>query len=333
MFMPSTPRRPELRFDWTGFLVLALGVGALQLMLDRGPEQDWFSSREIITYTVLSGLGFYLFLVHMLTADRPFLSRGLFLDRNFACSVAMMFCTGMVLLATSALLSPYLQTLADYPVSTAGLALAPRGFGNIAALLLASRLASYIDGRKLMAFGLLLLGWNLQIMSHWTPDISRFELTAALITQGFAMGFFFNPLTVLAFVTLPPELRGEATALQNLARNMGSAIGISVTSTLIVQNTQITHADLAGLITPFNRLLLGAGQVPALLDPLSRHGSALLDQMINRQASIIAYGDDFWLMSFAVIPALVLTFVMRRYRRGDRPSRGPAPVPLPPAAR
>jgi DHA2 family multidrug resistance protein len=318
IFMPRSSARAELRFDWMGFAVLALGLGCLQMMLDRGEDQDWFTSREIITEAVLAGLGFYLFVVHMFTADRPFLPTGVFRDRNFAAAALMMFCTGMVLLATSALLSPYLQTLADYPVSTAGLALAPRGFGTMVSMLLAARLAKYIDQRLLMAFGLLLLGWNLQRMSGWTPDISGFELTSGLVTQGFAVGFIFNPMTVMAFTTLPTHLRGDATAVQNLTRNIGSAIGISITSSTLAHSTQVLHADLVASITPFQRELQGHGLTAGLLDPATGHGSALLDQMINRQAEIIAYSNDFWMMSFVVILPLALLLLMRGARRDHR---------------
>jgi DHA2 family multidrug resistance protein len=224
----------------------------------------------------------------------------------------------MVLLATSVLLAPYLQVLGDYPVSTAGLALAPRGFGTMASMFLASRLAKYIDQRILMAFGLLLLGWNLQRMSGWTPDVSGFELTSGLVTQGFAVGFVFNPMTVMAFTTLPVHLRGDATAVQNLTRNIGSAIGISVTASTLEHNTQVSHSDLAALITPFHHELQGHGVVGSLLDPASRHGSAVLDQLVNRQAEIIAYSDDFWMMSFVVIPPLLLLLVMRGHRPAAR---------------
>ena len=127
IFLPKAAPRSELRFDWTGFAVLAMGVGALQLMLDRGQKQDWFSSREIIIEAVLAGLGLYLFIVHMFTAERPFLPPGLFKDRNFVCGVSMVFCTATVMLASSALMAPYLESLAGYPVATAGLSMAPRG--------------------------------------------------------------------------------------------------------------------------------------------------------------------------------------------------------------
>ena len=331
LYMPRSEWRPELRFDWTGFAVLALGIGCLQLMLDRGLEQDWFDSREIISEATLAGLGFYLFLVHMFTADRPFLPRGVFLDRNFIAAALMMFCTGMVLLATSVLLAPYLQNLADYPVSTAGLALAPRGFGTMASMFLASRLAKYIDQRILMAFGLLLLGWNLQRMSGWTPDVSGFELTNGLVTQGFAVGFVFNPMTVMAFTTLAVALRGYATSLQSLCRNIGQAVGVSVTSLLLVRGMQASHADIAGGITPFDRVLQAGDAASRMLNPETRHGVAMLDQMINQQAQIIAYNNDFRAMALVVVPPLLLLLVMRRHERPPAATVGPTGAAAAPA--
>src|SRR5665213_2426133 len=139
LFMPKTPVQKELRFDWTGFAVLALGIGAMQLMLDRGQTVDWFNSPEIIIEAILAGVGFYLFVVHMFTADKPFIPLAVFKDRNFSCAALMMFATGTIMMASSALLAPYLQNLAGYPVSTAGTAMAPRGIGTMVAMLIASR--------------------------------------------------------------------------------------------------------------------------------------------------------------------------------------------------
>src|ERR1700712_3493119 len=255
IFLPKAPVRPELSFDWTGFGVLALGVGSLQLMLDRGQDQDWFTSREIIVEAVLAGLGLYLFVVHMFTAERPFLPLAIFRDPNFTAAMLMMFCTGAVLQASSALLAPYLQNLAGYPVATAGLTMAPRGLGTMVSMQVASRLSKHYDQRKIMAAGLLLLGWTFHSMSLWTPDVSQHTMLLTLLLQGCALGLIFNPMTVMAFATLPVNLRGDATALQALSRNLGAAIGISVLSFMLTRNTQISHADIAAYVTPFNRML------------------------------------------------------------------------------
>jgi DHA2 family multidrug resistance protein len=311
LFMPSAPPRPHLKFSWSGFAVLGLGVGALQMMLDRGQELDWFSSREIIVEAVMAGLGFYLFAVHMFTADKPFLPPALFKDRNFVAGILMVFCVSSVLLATSALLAPYLQNLAGYPVYDTGTALAPRGFGTMASMFLASRLAQWFDQRKIMAVGLLILGWALHAMSAWTPDVTESQMMFTLIVQGFSIGLVFNPMTVMAYTTLSPHLRGEGTALQSLSRNIGSAIGISVTEFTLSRGAQASHADIAAYVTPFNRVLHGL----SAWNPATTHGAALLNQEVTRQAQIIAYNNDFRLMTFVIVPPLLLLFLMRRHAR------------------
>ncbi len=319
IFLPKAAANAEMKFDWTGFGVLALGIGAFQLMLDRGQDQDWFSSREIIVEAVLAGLGFYLFAVHMFTAPRPFIPRAVFADRNFTAAMLMMFFVGMVLLASSALLAPYLQNLGNYPVYTAGMAMAPRGAGTMVAMVIAGRIGTRIDQRKMVATGLLLLSATMYEMSLWTPDVPDRQLLLTILAQGFSMGLIFNPMQVLAFTTLEPRLRGSATSLLSLFRNLGAAIGVSVTSFTLVRNTQVSHADLAALATPFNRTLQGNGAVSHFLSPMAVHGATrgaeMLDQAINREALIIAYAGDYRMMTFVALPPLLLLLIMRRHRR------------------
>ena len=315
IFMQETPAQTALRFSWYGFSMLAIGCASLQLMLDRGQELDWFTSGEIITEAVIAALGFYLFVVHMFMADKPFLSLSLFKDRNFSAGMVMVFFVSSVMLASSALLAPYLQNLAGYPVYTAGWAMAPRGVGTILSMFLASRLGMRFDQRKIMACGLLVLGWALYEMSTWTPDVTQEQMMLTLVLQGFSIGLVFNPMSVMAYTTLSPQLRGEGTALQSLARNIGSAIGISVTSFTLTRGVQTTHAEIASGITPFNRVLQMGDYVSHTLSPVTRHGAALLDQVINQQARIIAYNNDFRLMTLTVVPPMVLLFFMRRHVR------------------
>jgi DHA2 family multidrug resistance protein len=316
LFMPAESADKQMRFDWIGFAVLGLGLGALQMMLDRGQDRDWFNSREIIIEAVLAGLGLYLFMVHMFTAERPFIPPALFRDRNFSASLGMMFGIGMVLLASSALIAPYLQNLAGYPVASAGLVMAPRGIGTMAAMLIAGKLGGGVfDQRRLMAIGLALLAGTLYAMSGWTPDVAERQMIATLVLQGFSMGLIFNPLSVMAFTTLPANLRGDGAALLSLFRNIGSAIGISVTSFSLTRLAQVSHADLAAVATPFNRLLHDHGAVEHFLNPASSHGAQLLDQLIGREALIIAYNDDFRMMTFLTLPTLLLLLLMRRPAR------------------
>ena len=314
LFMPRAPLRPELRFDWRGFLVLAMGIGALQLMLDRGQERGWFGSNEIVIEATLAGLGLFLFVVHMFTARKPFLPVAVFKDRNFAAAMLLLLCTTSVMLSTTALLAPYLETLANYPVQTAGFALSPRGLGTMTAMFFASWLSKYVDQRKIMAAGLVLLGFMLHSISYWTPDVSERQMMLTLVGQGFSVGLIFNPVTVIAFVTLPAQLRGDAAALQALTRNLGQAIGISITTFMLARSEQTSHADIVGRITPFDRLLQGHTAVARAYDPLTRHGAALLNAAVNRQAEIIAYNNDFHMMAFVVIPPLLMLFLLRRAR-------------------
>jgi DHA2 family multidrug resistance protein len=324
LFMPKADADRAMRFDWTGFAVLALGIGALQMMLDRGEDADWFTSREIVIEAVLAGVGIYLFIVHMFTTDKAFIPPAIFKDRNFAAATGMMFGIGMVLLASSALLAPYLENLAGYPVATAGLAMAPRGIGTMAAMMIAGRLGGRFDQRRLMAVGLCLLAGSLYLMSGWTPDVSGSTLVLTIVMQGFGMGMVFNPLSVMAFTTLPAHFRGDGAALLSLFRNIGSAIGISVTSFSLTRNTQISHSDLSQVATPFNRVLQDHGAVQHFLDPTTHHGLLMLEQMITRQAQIIAYNDDYRMMTFVTLPSLLLLLFMRRPSRAS--VRAPAEV-------
>src|SRR5262249_357551 len=186
---------------------------------------------------VLCGLGFYLFIVHMWLAEKPFITPAIFLDRNFSLCLIIMFLIGVVLLATAALLAPYLQTFAGYPVATAGLLMAPRGLGMMVAMMIAGRLVNRLDPRLLMIFGTVVLLYSLEEMIGWTPDINGWAFARNGIIQGFGLGFLFIPLQTIAFSTLPPALRTEGTSIMSLSRNIGSAIGISLTSSILVPTT------------------------------------------------------------------------------------------------
>jgi MFS transporter, DHA2 family, multidrug resistance protein len=312
--LPKTDATSGMKFDWFGFGVFALGIAGLQLVLDRGETQDWFGSTEIIIEAAVAGVGFYLFIVHMLTAEnKPFITPRVFKDRNLAAGLLVMFAVGMVLLAVSALLAPWLQDLANYPVETAGLAMAPRGLGTMAAMMIAGRLSNKVDARVLMGFGIVILSWSLYRMTGWTPAVSDMTVIVNTMLQGAGLGFVFVPLQVIAFATLEPALRTEGTALLSLLRNVGSAIGISVTSALVTQNGQIEHSVLAGYITPLNRAFQGAA---ANLMPTTAHGAQVLNGMLNHQAEIIAYNDDWKLMMLTALPMLLLLFLMRGQKKG-----------------
>lgn len=318
-FLPDVPGSRALRFDWMGFSMLSIGIGALQMMLDRGQEQDWFSSREIIIEAVLAALGSYLFFTHLGWARRPLIRPVLFRDINFSAGLALMFMVGTLLVSSLAMMAPWLQTLANYPVDTAGLLMAPRGFGNLITIILSGRLAHRIDARLMVGTGMVIEFWSFWIMTTWTPDVSQQAMIATIILQGAGIGLVFTPLQLLAFATLDPALRTEGASLFSLARNIGAAMGVSVVTTMMARNIQILHETISAAVTPFNRVM----ESFSVLNPMHRQGAALLDQIVNRQASIIAYIDDYKLMAFVAVPALLLLLLMRPPRMTVRVAAEP----------
>ncbi len=307
----SETKRQSLSFDWLGFATLSIAVGALQLFLDRGEQLDWFGSREIIAELTISVLAFYMFIVHTFTTERPFIDPRIFKDRNFVVGLFFIFVVGIILLASLALLTPYLQNLMNYPVLTAGMVLAPRGIGTMVAMMFIGRIINRVDPRLLVLFGLSLTVAVLYEMTGFTPDVSRFTLLRTGIEQGIGLGFLFVPLSTITFATLTPEFRTQGTALFSLMRNLGSSIGISVVIFLLTRNTQAVHSQLVENVTPFNHALHMAA-VPHVWNLATALGRAALDAEITRQAAIIAYVDDYKFMMLIALAAMPIVFLLRK---------------------
>ena len=314
LLLKETPRRESARIDWLGFSALSLAVGSFQMMLDRGEVLDWFSSSEIIAWACLAGLGLYFFLVQLSFGHNPFLSPQLFTDLNYVIGLIFMFIVGLILYATLALLSPYLQILMNYPVVTTGLLLAPRGIGTMVAMVLCGRLVGRVSVRLLVGLGFVANAYALYDMTSWTPDVSEWTVFVVGFVQGLSIGLVFVPLSTVAFSTLPVELRIEATGVFSLIRNIGSAIGISITGALLQSNTQVNHALIGDSITPFNRTLF-AGRILRFWSPGNLHGAAVLNEEITRQASTIAYVDNFKLMLILALAAMPFVFFLRTERQ------------------
>ncbi len=322
LFMPDTVRRLR-KFDFLGFGFLAVAVGALQIMLDRGSELDWFQSPEVLLELGIAISAAWMFLVHTITHDEPFLDRRLFTDRNLTSSLILIFAVGIVLLATMALLPLMLQNLMGYSVITVGLVLAPRGFGTIAAMMIVGRLVGKIDPRLLVGFGLSTTAFSLYQMTGFDLGMDYWPLIVSGITQGFGLGFVFVPLTTIAFRTLDPRLRTEASSLFNLIRSIGSSIGISIMAALLATNIQVNHADLAAQISLFSQNLPALGVNPAMLaTPAGAQTLAQLNGLVTQQAAMIAYLDDFRTMFVITLCALPLLLLLRQKTVGT-PSVGP----------
>lgn len=313
-FLGRTTRR-RVPFDGFGFVTLSIAIGALQLMLDRGESQGWFGSTEIVAEAAAAGLAFYLFLAHSFTTDHPFVSPRLFADRNFTVGLSFIFVIGIILLATLALLTPFLQNLMGYPVLTTGMVLAPRGVGTMLTMLVVGRLIGRTDPRLLIGTGLLITALSLYEMAGYTLDTAPWAIVRTGFVQGCGFGLIFVPLSTVTFATLPPMLRTEATAIFSLIRNIGSSIGISIAISLLASNTQVMHASLATHITPFNPHLTAPG-ISAFWNPWTASGLAALNAEVTRQAMVVAYADDYLLMLWLTLLALPMLLLMRRPGEG-----------------
>jgi DHA2 family multidrug resistance protein len=304
--LPTDETRAS-RFDWRGFAFLAIGIGALQLCLDRGEQKDWWGSTEIQIEAALAFLGFYLYAVHWKTRERSFLDLGLFKDRNFLASNVFIFVLGVVLFATMALLPPFLQGVMNYPVVTTGILLAPRGIGTLIAMMLVGRLmARGADARVLAAIGMTLTCYSLWQMMHFSLDVPEHLIVTSGVIQGLGLGLVFVPISTVAYSTLPMSQRTEAAGIFSLMRNIGSSVGISIVMTLLSRNTQINHAEIATRLTPYGD---NAQQLQQMIGQNATSGLAMLNGEVTRQASGIAFLNDFWLMmvmTAAAIPLLLL---------------------------
>jgi DHA2 family multidrug resistance protein len=309
LFMDETPRNHALRFDWFGFLALAVGIGAMQLALDRGEQLDWLESKEIWIEMIVSIVGFYYFFAHSLTTPKPFLQFAIFKDKNFIGGCVFMAVMGLVLFSTMALSSPYLQNVIGYPILTAGILLATRGCGTFVAMMIVGRIMRHVEARTLIVCGLSLTCLTLFFMTGWTNDTSVTQIVVLSVMQGFGFGLVFVPLSTVAFLTLPNHLRTDGTAMLTLMRNVASSIGISVVIAQLTQGGRRYYAILSEHINPFNEALQ-MPDVKSMIDLTTDAGRALADKLVMGQAQIIAFARDYQLIMFLTLMAIPMAIII-----------------------
>jgi DHA2 family multidrug resistance protein len=326
VFIRQTRNVHREAFDFVGFLTLSLGVGALQLMLDRGELKDWFHSSEIWIETAVAGLGFYLFTVHTITTDeRSFLNRDLLTSPNFVAGTLLMFSVGLIMTGTLALTPTMLQHLMNYPAITTGLVTTPRGFGVMVAMLLVGRLIGRVDNRLIILVGFLLTAVSMWQMSQFSLQMGMAPVITSGLLQGFGLGCTFVPLNIIALSTLPRHIMTQGTAIRSLMRNLGGSIGISILVAALAENTQIVHERLVEPLRPDNPL----AQAPYLAAPFSLttpSGMAALNAEVTRQAAMVAYIDDFRLMMLIALVSVPLLLLLREKRREIVPNAAGATV-------
>jgi DHA2 family multidrug resistance protein len=323
IFMDETKKNHELRFDWFGFAALAVGIGSMQIALDRGEQLGWLESSEIIAEIIVSIAGFYYFFAHSFTTEKPFIQFAIFKDRNFVGGCVFMTVMGLVLFSTMALSSPYLQNVIGYPIITAGLLLATRGCGTFVAMMLVGRMMKYIEARTLIISGLSLTCLSLFYMTGWTDQTGVTEIVVLSIIQGFGFGLVFVPLSTVAFLTLPNHLRTDGTSMLTLLRNVASSIGISVVIAQLTEGSRRIYAILSQHINPFNHALQ-MPDVSRMIDLGTDSGRAMADAMVSMQSQIIAFSHDYQLVMIVTMCAIPLAIMigsskaaLRRQAQGE----------------
>lgn len=296
-------------FDWTGFIALATGIIALQLILDRGQKLDWFESAEIV-WLALIGMGaMWVFIIHCLTTEKPFLDPRLLLNRNFSVGIVIAFVMGMLAFTTLALFPTLLHDLRGFPDSAIGVLLAARGVGNWTAFLVVSYLTK-LAPRTCIAVGLAMQAYSTYAMGQFDINLTAFDIAWTNWLQGFGMSITFTPMTVMAFATLPTHQLTQASGVYTLMRNFGSSLFISITIVVLIRSTNENYARLSEFLTPYRELTL-MHNWPAAWDMETYEGLYRLGAVVQRQASMIGYVNAFYLMSVTAAVAIPLAAFMR----------------------
>jgi DHA2 family multidrug resistance protein len=271
IFFKDTAKDNSPKFDWFGFGALSVGLAALQFLPDRGTAKN----------------------------------------RNFVGGVVLMFVMGLVLLTSSAPLSPYLQNLSGYDVTQIDLLMVPRGLGTMFAMMLAGRLTMKMDPRIIMAVGAAFLTWSIWQNVCWTPDVGVVTLSTETFVQGLGTGLVFVSMDMVAFATLSPQLRTDGAGLSNLMRNIGNAISVSLTTTIFATSVQAIHSQLASHAFVFDRALGVNGQ-SMMMNPQIPFGLANLNSLLEYRMQAQAYSNDFLFMFFISLPVFLVIWMMKR---------------------
>ena len=300
------------KFDLFGFTLLAVAISFFQLMLDRGQTQDWFQSWEVRIEGGIALAAAWMFVVHIMTAKDPMFERSLFRNRNLVTGIGFMLVIGVLMTATLALLPPMLQRLYGYPVLTTGILMMPRGIGIVASMYVAGWLmARNVDPRLMVMGGLAIAAFSLWQMTGWSLGMDQTPFITTGVIQGLGLGLIFIPLNVTAFGTLAPHKRTEGASLMNLSRNVGGSVGISIVTMLLARNIQTTHSVLAPHI-PAAGLTASDPLVTSITGASTESLLAMADGIINQQAAMIAYLDDFKLMMIMTAAAIPLGLLLTR---------------------
>jgi DHA2 family multidrug resistance protein len=315
-FIDKSDEAPSTgRFDWFGFIFLAVAVSALQIMLDRGQRQDWFDSPEIIAEAVVAIAAFYLFITHVSTTEHPFLRLKLLLDRNYAVGIIIGFTFGMLYFTTLVLQPTMLQSLRGYPDSLIGIIQASRGIGLLSGSVVLLFLLRNIDPRAVLFIGFLIQGIAGLAMSQFDVNMTLFAVTWTTMLQGFGVGMMWSPIFLVTFATLNQRDVPEAASVFHLLRNIGSSVHIALTATLVVRSGRTTYSELVEALNPFNEAL-AFETVMGHYSMASEGGLMVLAGEVGRQASLVGSTNGYYAYAAAAILVMPLAFLAKRPRLG-----------------
>ena len=313
--VPDTAIRAR-RMDWLGFVALALGIGALQLILDRGNQDDWFGSQTLVFAAFVTVIALIFFIVYTLTGKHHSLfDLRIFRDRNFLVASLIMTTIGIGFFGGMLLQSLFLQNFLGYPTFEAGLYMAPRGLASFLVMIFVGKFVTRIPPRNFILAGILASIAGNYLMTRFTGDITAHDLIVPMLLQGMGMGLIFVPISTLAFTTLPKETAAEAAGIYSLIRALGSAMGISILATYFSRSTQQNWSLLRGDITPYSAALHNY-LAPLHLGAQDPQGIALAARAVLHQAQNIGYIDSFWFATLNFVLMLPLLLLVRAPVKG-----------------
>ena len=321
-YVPDSERR-ERRMDWTGLVLLAVGIAGLQYVLDRGSTQDWFAALDIRVASVLTVVGLVGFTWYSLArGPKALFDLHIFKDRNFAMACVVMLSMGVGLYGGLVLQPVLLEDLLDFPIVTTGIVMAPRGVATAIAMLVVGRLVGKIDARILVGTGMLLSATGSWAMTHYSLDIGTWQIIWPAFLQGLGLGLVFVPLSTIAYTTLARSRMAEAAGIYSLVRTVGSAAGISVVTTLLTRQAQVNWNELGAHVTKYNQALVDYLK-PLHLTPTDPHAIAIIAGQVAQQAQMTAIVDVFKVTAWSFLVMFPLVFLLRR----NRPGTGASPPP------
>ena len=307
-----------------------LWVGALQIVLDKGQQEDWLSSGFIRIFVALTGAGLLAFLVRELMTSEPVVKLSIMKDRTYSTGIFLMTVLGFVLYGSMVLLPVWLQTLMGYPSLQAGIAMAPRGMGAMLGMPFVGIILGYFDPRKILMTGLTVGAGTLYAFSRLNLEAGYWDFFWIQFVQGISLSLLFVPLTTITMSQISRSEMGNATSLFSLMRNMGGGIGIAMVTTIYARNTQMNVNRLGSNVTPFHpaavamlenlrAMWMGRGSGPGLAD---QQAVATMFGMVQRQAAMVAFVQSFVLLALMFLAVIPLVLIMKRPPRGAKAGAG-----------